>query len=455
MSDKIEKAAVIGLGKLGACMAAALAERGLQVVGVDVNASVVKAVNEGRTPTPEPGLGEMIARNTERLRATTSHEEALADADVCFVIVPTPSRPDGAFSLQYARWAMTEIGKALANKDSYTLVVMTSTVLPGACRHGLLPLLEEASGKFAGEDFGFCYSPEFIALGSVLRDFLNPDFTLVGEHGPKAGAMLEDIYARVLENGAPCRRMSLENAELAKVALNSYVTTKITFANTLAELCARMPGGDVDAVTQALGCDARIGKQYFKGGMGFGGPCFPRDNRAFSFTARQLGLTAQLAEATDCLNESWLSYLSERISQWIQEGGTIAVLGLAYKPDTQVVEASPSIQLANMLTDANYRVVAYDPNARETATVAFGYRVVVQDDLHKTLEEADMVIVATPDPCFKALKRADFEVCKPGVVVYDMWRLLMEELEDYAQVRYLAHGRREKGGEDPLAHLWR
>jgi UDPglucose 6-dehydrogenase len=172
---------IIGLGKLGASMAAAIASRGIDVIGVDVNKQSVNLINQGRAPVQETGLDDLISEHAQRLRATSSHEEAVVNSDLSLVIVPTPSDERGAFSLQYATWAFKELGKALRKKDNYHLIVLTSTVLPGSCRYSLIPALEAESEKKCGIDFGFCYSPEFIALGSIIKDFLNPDFTLVGE----------------------------------------------------------------------------------------------------------------------------------------------------------------------------------------------------------------------------------------------------------------------------------
>jgi UDPglucose 6-dehydrogenase len=193
-------------------------------------------------------------------------------------------------------------------------------VLPGSVRHGLLPVLEKESGKACGRDFGLCYSPEFIALGSVIHDFLNPDFCLIGEQDERAGKRLEACYLEIMANRPPCRRMSLENAELTKVALNTFVTTKITYANMLAELCARMPGGDVDTVSDALGLDTRIGRRYLTGGLGYGGPCFPRDNIALGYFARAVGADAGLAEATDRLNRSASGKLAQTVASILSPG---------------------------------------------------------------------------------------------------------------------------------------
>ena len=439
----VTSVAIVGLGKLGASMAGAIAAKGYDVVGVDINQRNVDLINEGKSPVVETDLDGIIAAEVARgrLKATLSHDEAIAATQACFVIVPTPSDADGAFSLQYAKHAFREIGRSLRQKDGYYLIVMTSTVLPGACRHGLIPIIEEASGKKAGTDFGFCYSPEFIALGSVVRDFLNPDFTLVGELDERSGDILADIYDGVMDRHPACRRMALENAELAKVALNSYVTMKITFANTLAEICQATPGGDVDDVTGAIGFDTRIGKKYLKGGIGYGGPCFPRDNRAFAFTAAQAGVQAELATTTDTLNNRWLEHHVARVAAHTPAGGTVSILGLAYKPGTPVIEDSQPIMLAEQLREAGFRVLTFDPLAGDNARTVFRNQVLVQDSIESCLEDADLVIVTNPDPIYKQLQPADFAVCKSPVVVYDMWRSLEEQLAGADHIRYLAYGR--------------
>ncbi|MBM4431389.1 MAG: UDP-glucose/GDP-mannose dehydrogenase family protein [Chloroflexi bacterium] len=447
---------VVGLGKLGASMAAAVASRGFNVIGVDVNQRAVDVVNAGRAPVQETNLEETIAANQERLRATLSHREAILNSDVTFVVVPTPSDDRGAFSLQYAAWAFREIGRALAEKDGYHNVVMTSTVLPGSTRYGLLPLLEQESGKVCGPDFGLCYSPEFIALGSVIHDFLNPDFTLVGEFDERAGNQLQACYADIMENNPPCQRMSLENAELTKIALNTFVTTKITFANMLADLCERIPGGDVDVVTNALGLDRRIGRQYLTGALGYGGPCFPRDNVALSFMARALGTRADLAEATDRANRSLVEKVAERLCATIKCGTTVAVLGLAYKPLSHVIEESQAISLAKSLSRAGVRVVAYDPLASDVARAELRDQAVILESVADCLAQAEVVLITTPDPAFRALTAEDFGGKNLPVTVVDFWRILDKELVGQPSVRYVPIGRSvdDAANGARLAALW-
>lgn len=431
---------IIGLGKLGASMAAAIASRGYKVIGVDINQHAVDLMNAGHAPVQETRLEETIAANRERLRATLSHQEAILNSDVSFVIVPTPSDGRGAFSLQYAKWAFQELGRALAEKESYHNVVLTSTVLPGSTRYGLLPVLERHSGKVCGRDFGLCYSPEFIALGSVIHDFLNPDFTLVGEFDNRAGSQLEACYAQIMENHPPCQRMSLENAELTKVALNTFVTTKITYANMLAEMCSQIPGGDVDVVSNALGLDTRIGRKYLTGGLGYGGPCFPRDNVALGYFARAVGCEANLAETTDRLNRSSAGKLAQLLCSIIPPRATVAILGLAYKPYSHVVEESQGICLARELAASGMRVVGYDPLATEMARHELTDKAVVLEDLNACLQQADAVVITTPDPQFRALGPLDFPHKTPQVVVYDCWRILRAKLASASHLRYVALG---------------
>jgi UDPglucose 6-dehydrogenase len=445
---------VVGLGKLGASMTAAIASRGYEVIGMDTDRHAVEMLNASQAPVQETDLGQMIRENHERLRATLDYREAILSSDVTFVVVPTPSDERGAFSLAYAAQAFRGIGRALADKSEYHNVVLTSTVLPGSTRYGLLPLLEQESGKTCGADFGLCYSPEFIALGSVIHDFLNPDFNLVGEFDTRSGDQLEACYAEVMENAPPCQRMSIENAELAKVALNTFVTTKIAFANMLADLCERIPGGDVDVVTDALGLDRRIGRRYLTGALGYGGPCFPRDNVALSFIARELGTCADLAETTDRMNRAIPDKLVKRLNLIIEPGTTVAILGLAYKPMSHVTEESQGFYLAKALAEAGLDVIAYDPLAGETNCHELSGLVTVADSIAECLAQARTVLITTPDPAFKALQQSDFAGGRYTVV--DFWRILDKELEGEPDIDYIPIGRSVKDDRNTarLIKMW-
>jgi UDPglucose 6-dehydrogenase len=415
---------VIGLGKLGSCMAAAMASRGLSTIGVDVNPKFVESVSSKRAPVFEPGLSEMLANCDGLLSATEDLAAAVQQTQITFIVVPTPSNAQGGFSLEYVSAATESIGRALRDKPTYHLVVLTSTVLPGSTEFFVKPLLEEASGKRCGSSFGLCYGPEFIALGSVLRDFLNPDFLLIGECDSASGDHLASFYRDSLRITAPTARMSPVNAELAKIALNTFVTTKITFANLLAQICERLPGGDVDAVTQALGLDARIGSKYLKGAIGYGGPCFPRDNNALARLLEEMGIPADLPRIVDRLNRGQ----AVRIASMVEELGfrvpeRIAILGLAYKPNTNVIEESQGIAIAQELAKKGFEISVFDPVATELSRRVFGNTVQYATSAADCLRNAGVVVIATDWPEFRYVFYQTAN-SNPRPVVLDAWRLL-------------------------------
>ncbi len=451
----VKNVSIIGLGKLGASMVAGMSSRGLNVIGVDINQQAVDAVNAGKAPVQETNLGEMIAENKERIRATLSTDEAVMESDISFVIVPTPSDERGAFSLQYASYAFKSLGQALKKKNGYHVIVLTSTVLPGATRHGLLPILEKESGKKCGKDFGLCYNPEFIALGSVIRDFLNPDFYLLGEFDERSGNLLEQVHNQVSQNEAPVKRMSLENAELAKVAVNSYVTMKISYANMLADFCEHMPGGDVDVVSDALGMDKRIGRKYLTGGFGFGGPCFPRDNVALNFMGGAMGVDTRLLEINDNYNRNLSKKYVEKLEGHLAKGASVAVLGLAYKPLSHVIEESPGVYLCKALSGAGYRVIGHDNLAAPHAEVALKSLALVTDRLQEALTDADAVIVTTTDKTYTSLTADQILGDRSKLTVVDFWRC-MSHLESDPRIDYVPVGlcRDEEKASVSLEELW-
>jgi len=452
----MSRISVVGLGKLGACMAACIASKGHTVIGVDLSPSTVGLVNSGQPPVVEPGLGDRMSEARARLAATDDYDEAIRKSEITFIVVPTPSENHGAFSLRHVREAALGIGRALRKKSTYHLVVLTSTVLPGSSEYGVLPLLERESGKRCGEDFGFCYGPEFIALGSVIRDFLNPDFVLVGESDDRAGDLLAGLYQSICDNHPPIARMSLVNAELTKISINTFVTMKITFANMLAAMCEQLPGGDIDQVTAGLGLDSRIGPRYLKGALGYGGPCFPRDNLALAYLARELGQTAPLAEATDEYNRTIVDRLAERITTFANHGSKVAILGLAYKPDTCVVEESQGLQLAARLATKGLKIMVYDPPALENARRILGNAVHYAGSLEECVQKAEVLVITNPDREFARIHTEQLTL-RPGQIVFDAWRSLRRRFVDNGSVSYfpLGVGDRTEELAERLQNLWR
>lgn len=414
---------VIGLGKLGAPLVAVIASKGHRVVGVDLDAGAARAMARGIAPVDEPGLQDLLDTCRQRIDATTDIAEAVLRSDITLVIVPTPTGPDGRFVNDHVLACVRGIGEALKRKTSYHVVVITSTVMPGSTEGPIADALARASGRAVGREVGLCYSPEFIALGSVIRDMQRPDMILIGESDPRAGQVLERLLTSSVDNKPPVRRMSLVNAELTKIAVNTYVTTKITYANMLGELCERLPGADADVVTGALGMDTRIGSKYLRAATGYGGPCFPRDNVAFAALARGLGARADLAEATDRMNQHQVLRLAEMVGREVAPGAAIGVLGLSYKPDTDVVEASQGMLLARALADAGFAVVVHDPKAMPAARRVLGQAVQYADSPADCVRRVDAFAVTTAWPQFRDLGQADLPRGKELVAV-DCWRVL-------------------------------
>ncbi len=414
---------VIGLGKLGSPMAAVLAAKGFQVVGLDLDVAFVDAINAGRAPVVEPRLQEMIDAGRSRLSATPDYGEVVKQSDVSFIIVPTPSTADGGFSNKLVLQAVEALGQALRGKSGYHLVAVTSTVMPGSTGGEIRSALEQASGRKVGPDLGLCYNPEFIALGSVVNDMLRPDMILIGESDETAGGILEAIHRQSTDSDPHFARMNLVNAELCKISVNTYVTTKISYANMIADMCDHLPGAIADVVTHAVGADSRIGRKYLKGAIGYGGPCFPRDNKAFAALGRKLGVNCDLAEATDRINEHQIQRLLGAVEASAPPNARLAVLGMSYKPMTPVIEESQGVKLAGLLAGMGYRVAVADPMAGPAAKAVLGDAVELAEPA-AAVRGADVVVITVPWPEFAALPAAAFSREGDSVIVIDPWAVM-------------------------------
>lgn len=396
-------------------MMACFASSGYKVIGVDTNKNFVSKVNSGLAPVSEPGLAELIKKNRKLIRGTDNFQDAVSNSQITFVIVPTPSKKDGSFSTDFAVKAADAIGKALKHKTSYHLVVLTSTVLPGSTEEKVIPALEKSSGKKAGVDFGVCYSPLFIAIGNVVENIFKPDFVLIGETDPASGKTLMKFYETIVQNKAPITRMNIVSAELTKISINVYITNKISYANTLAEVSEKLKNVDLDKVTEAVGLDTRIGPKYLKGGLGFGGPCFPRDNIAFIHLANKIGSSAPLlAQASDKINKRQPDRLVDKALS-SSKGKRFSILGLAYKTNTHVTEESQGLQIAKKLVEIGKEVTAYDPMISESPDK----KIILAKSLKECTKNADVIIITLPYKEF----RLNPNQIKKGAVVIDCWRI--------------------------------
>jgi UDPglucose 6-dehydrogenase len=441
---------VIGLGKLGLCSAACFASRGHRVVGVDTDHRLVRRLRRQECPIDEPGLEELLAARGDRLQVTEDLEEAVAGSDVTLVIVPTPSGAGGHFDNACVETVLTAVGPLLAKKETFHVVDVVSTVMPGSCRGEFIPVLEGLSGRQCGRDFGLVYNPEFIAIGSVIRDFLNPDMVLIGASDDRSAGIVRGLYESTCLSEPHIACMSLVNAEIAKLSLNCYVTMKISFANELAAICEQVTGADVDVITGAIGSDSRVGRKYLTGGIGFGGPCFPRDNIAFQAFARDAGVETRLSPGVVAVNHAVVDRLYSAITDRVVAGGRVAILGLSYKAGTHIVEESQSILLARRLSAAGYRVVVGDPKALDAAREVLGGQVTYADDAYTAAAGADAVALMTDWPEYRRLDWARVESsAHDGAVVLDSWRILRGVR--FRKINYIAVG---LGSADDEARRW-
>jgi UDPglucose 6-dehydrogenase len=267
---------------------------------------------------------------------------------------------------------------------------------------------------------------------------------LIGESDGAAGQILEDIYKRSTDSDPEIHRMNFVNAELTKISINTFLTTKISYANMIGEMCDHLPGADADIVNFAVGADSRIGRKYLKSATGYGGPCFPRDNKAFTALGRKLGVRCDLAEATDHINDHQLARLRHAVETSASPGQIIAILGLSYKSDTNVIEESQGVMLAKLLADQGYKVVVFDPLASGNAHVILGSRAVVAPSAPAAINGADVVVIATPWKQFAALRPDDVSKGGRPRTIIDPWRVLPAETAAQ-RARYVVLG---KGAED-------
>ena len=410
--------AVIGLGKLGLPLAALLATSGNQVKAYVALDSVRAAIRQRKVETNEPGLTDLLNKDGIQLEVVDSIAESVNGVEAVFMIVPTPSLPSGHFTNEYLLDAISKIGQAIAPSQKIVIDVV-STVMPGSCDGPIKSALEESSGRNVGDELGLCYNPEFIALGSVIHDMEKPDMHLIGQSSDWAGKIVENALKSIVKVQVPSRRMNLKEAELVKIAVNNYVTMKISYANMLMQGSTLLGGIDIDVVTDAIGLDSRIGHKYLKAAAAYGGPCFPRDTRALSALFSDLGLPDSLSQATQVVNESHTEFISDQISKQISEGMTVGIAGLSYKTGTTVTEESPGLALASALSNRSFRVAVWDDEGALPNSGATADSYLVCHSAEDLISKSDFVVVTRPLNNLSTFASQIKDSNKPFI---DLWR---------------------------------
>lgn len=426
---------VFGLGKVGLTLAACLASAGHRVVGVDVCPHLVASINNKTIRSDEPGVKDRLISSLDHLVATMNCEEAVRKTCLSFIIVPTPSNTFGGFSLRFVLEACRSIGMAIKNKKGNHIVSLVSTVLPGSSDQIIIPELEKFSGRKIGDGLGYCYNPSFIALGEIVKGIECPDYVLIGESDSASGSLVLAAHQSMISTQIPIARMHPIEAEITKLASNTHETMRVSFANMLMAACSEIPHANVDRITETL--SHRMGKRFFKGAIPFGGPCWPRDNKALSTFLDAIGVPSRMPRNVDLFNEEHGAYILRKILELSKSDSRIGILGLAYKPGTSLIERSYGIDLIRGLIAERRQIVAWDPMAVPEANKVFNNQIMYAESGTQCLEESSILVIVNP---IKERDSINWSKAKDKTVI-DCWRCLtLSQRKQIGHYVALGHG---------------
>ena len=387
--------AIVGTGYVGLVSGACFAEMGIDVTCVDINPEKIKCLLNGEIPIYEPGLDDLVKRNVEagRLHFTTDLTTCLDNVEVVFSAVGTPPDEDGSADLQYVLEVARTFGR---NIKKYTILVTKSTVPVGTAKKVKAVIEEELTKRDEQIDFEVASNPEFLKEGAAIKDFMSPDRVVVGVESDRAKKVMERLYRPFQMNNYRLYFMDIPSAEMTKYAANAMLATRISFMNDIANLCD-LVGANVDMVRKGIGADTRIGSKFLYPGCGYGGSCFPKDVKALARTAREYGYTMGVIEAVEAVNERQKEIVVKRLQDKLGtlRGKTIALWGLAFKPETDDMREAPALVVIEKLLEAGASVKVYDPVAMDECRRRIGDRVVYCKDMYDVVIDADALAVLT------------------------------------------------------------
>ncbi|WP_026905529.1 UDP-glucose dehydrogenase family protein, partial [Pedobacter glucosidilyticus] len=409
------KIAVIGTGYVGLVTGTCLAETGNNVTCVDIVEEKVQKMKEGIMPIYEPGLDILFNRNIEqgRLKFTTNLAEAIKDAVIIFLALPTPPGGDGRADLSFVLGAAKDIAGII---DNYKVIVTKSTVPVGTA--------DKVKAVFKENtlvEVDVVSNPEFLREGVAVDDFMKPDRVVVGTSSEKAKALMEELYAPYVRSGNPIIFMDERSSELTKYAANSFLATKITFMNEVANLC-ELVGADVDMVRKGVGSDARIGKRFLFPGIGYGGSCFPKDVQALALSAEEYNYDFKILKSVMDVNQVQKIKIIEKMKSYYKgdlKGKKFALWGLAFKPETDDIREAPALYIIDELLKAGAEVVAYDPEAMDNVERLLGDKISFAENPYDALQDADALVIATE---WQLFRNPDYELMEKNLkskVIFD------------------------------------
>lgn len=430
--------AIVGTGYVGLVTGTCLAETGVTVTCVDVDASKIHQLNQGGIPIYEPGLAELVRKNRTdgRLFFTTSLKDSLRDADAVFIAVGTPPDEDGSADLRYVLGVAREIGELI---EDYIVVVTKSTVPVGTNRKVKAAIQEELDRRGVKAGFDVASNPEFLKEGDAVNDFMRPDRVVIGVESERAMKVMERLYHAFVLNNIPIYFMDIPSAEMTKYAANSMLATRISFMNDIANLC-EIVGADVEAVKRGIGSDTRIGKKFLNAGCGYGGSCFPKDVKALIKTGNDCGYSMEVLKAVEQVNERQKSVLFEKIRRHYQghlQGKHFGLWGLSFKPATDDMREAPSLVLIDKLLEAGATVRAFDPVAMDECRRRIGDRIEYAQQMYDALTDADAMIIVTEWQEFKVPKFTYIEKALREKVIFDGRNIYNpQQMKEFGYVYY-------------------
>lgn len=423
--SKQYKIVIIGLGFVGLSFAVFLAQKNCKIVGVEQDNKKINMIRKGIAPFFEPGFNKMLRTALKKSLIITNSINNINDVDFVFITVGTPSKKDGSINLKYIKKVTKDISKWIESFENFPIIAYKSTIIPSTAENFIKPILSKSNKKL-GKDFDMVVNPEFLREGSALVDTINPHLIVIGG-SKKATSKLKKFYLSIYSKNIPIKETNLTTAELIKYANNSFLATKISFINSIANLCQKLPGTNVDEIADSIGMDPRINPHFLKAGLGYGGSCFPKDVKALLSLSKTLKVNSIL-DATNRVNQNQMKVILNLMKKNLKQfkNSNVSILGLSFKENSDDIRESVSIKLIHKLLSYQVNIRAHDPRAIENTKNFFGNRIKYFTNTRECLKNSSCAILITPWKEYQNLTENDFKIMRKPFVI-DTRRILTKK----------------------------